>query len=75
MVVTKAGPKCDCCGKWIFGLIPEDKVRKVSIKGIKSEIDSCHKCLPILKDIDNWKQLPPGPLRQEFERNSNGDQR
>ena len=69
MGITSSGPWCDVCGNCILPIDPKERVNFFSVKGIEKELicdNDCKKAL--LKAGDDWKKLPKGPLRDEFER-------
>jgi len=69
MTITSSGPKCDICGDFILGLMPDDLIYPFSISIIDQELHSCKDCKKILKEIGtDWKKLPKGPLREVFEK-------
>lgn len=72
MTITSSGPVCDVCGKYI---LLDKTMEWFSVEGISGKL-CCHmKCKPdLVYAIDNkdWTLLPPGPLRDVFERQDNG---
>lgn len=64
MTLTKAGPICDVCGKFIL----LDNYDTFTQKGVNATLH-CHvpDCKQAIIDADgDWAKLPPGPLRDMF---------
>lgn len=62
--------KCCLCGDtFMREILCYESVPSVRIDGIPQELFiHRRKCLAILKGIQEWKDLPPGPLREAWER-------
>jgi hypothetical protein len=69
-VITSSGPMCDICGNYILPIDPEERVHEFSIKqfpGMKFHCDN--KCKQAIIDSKgDWKLLPDGPIKREYER-------
>lgn len=68
-MITSSGAKCDVCGKYILPINPEERVNEFSIRQAPGQIFHCdNECKKILLKIgNNWRKLPPGPLRTAYE--------
>lgn len=67
-MLTMAGPMCDVCGNFIFGILPDDKMATFKVAGCESTL-LAHtiKCLAALEGCGtDWNALPEGPLKQMF---------
>lgn len=70
MTITSSGVKCNVCGYYILGLTPDDTYTPFKLSIFKNELHGCKVCIQIIKELDgkDWKSLPDGPLRKEYER-------
>lgn len=69
MTITSSGAKCDVCGNYILGLLPDEMIHPFSVQGIDQTLHSCNKCKDIITGVGkDWTKLPEGPLRKAFEK-------
>ena len=71
MTITSCGPVCDVAGEYIlipfFGL---GEMHSFSVSYSDSILHCCDEHRPILEQAgehNDWKLLPPGPLRRGYE--------
>ena len=68
-MITSSGAICDVCGKYILPLDPEERVNTFSVEGA-NRLLHCHNACKekVLLAGSDWHLLPPGPLREAFEK-------
>jgi len=66
MSITKAGPICDVCGKYIL----MGPMNLFKVKGVDSEMHCHDKCKTlVLESSNDYRLLPDGPLKELFNEN------
>jgi hypothetical protein len=64
--------ECVICGKnFCLEVITGKNVDLMGIKGIDARLPLHRKCKKDIPSDGDWKKLPEGPLRQEFEKAAN----